>query len=492
MEGRSLPSLLAVAAAVASGVACHDRESLPPLPEVLVVVDTNVPVPLVAGRLRIDLYTEDGRWFASSDVGRPTPREWPASFSVYSDDESKDKRILVRLRAYAEGKTTAYLGERFRDGPALFGDPPGDGEPRLVDGAEDVTPDTEPMPLLTIDRLVLVPLRSGTRGRVRVLLHGACAGTMSNLASRETCIDEKGVRATVAESPLEADMTRPAETAAGTWERGSCDGVATGDDRICVEGGATIFGSNTLSDYSPGTGRLVDASPARVFAVRTFLMDKNEVTVARVREASTRGFAGRILVNEGVMTDDGRSCTYNVQRRDRDDWAVNCASWDAARAFCKFVGGDLPTELQWEHAASTARRTTKARYPWGEDAPTCERSVYGRADIFLDQVRCDRLGVGIRPPQESARDVSFLGFVALHGNLHEWTRDEVAPYTAPCWQNAPLVDPVCEGSGAVVHIARGAAWLSEPFRTTTRNVPSKDDPRTDYGFRCVYPVEGAR
>jgi hypothetical protein len=55
--------MLAAAVALASGCA---SSAPPPLPEVLVVVDTDLPVPRVASRLRIDLYAEDGRWFASA------------------------------------------------------------------------------------------------------------------------------------------------------------------------------------------------------------------------------------------------------------------------------------------------------------------------------------------------------------------------------------------------------------------------------------------
>src|SRR5262245_55464835 len=74
-----------------------ERGTLPPLAEALVVVDTDLPVPQIAGRLRVDLYAEDGTWYTSRDIGRSQVSDWPASFSVYSPDTSRDTRVLIRL-----------------------------------------------------------------------------------------------------------------------------------------------------------------------------------------------------------------------------------------------------------------------------------------------------------------------------------------------------------------------------------------------------------
>ncbi len=49
---------------------------------------------------------------------------------------------------------------------------------------------------------------------------------------------------------------------------------------------------------------------------------------------------------------------------------VNCIGYDGAQEFCKWIGGRLPTEREWEYAAtydgSIALNTT---YPWGDDTP---------------------------------------------------------------------------------------------------------------------------
>ncbi|MCA9646399.1 MAG: hypothetical protein KC492_37190, partial [Myxococcales bacterium] len=156
-------------------VACSDPAP-PPLAETLLEVDTNLAVPSLVQRLRVDLYAEDGTWFESRDIALPDPRDWPVSFSVYSADESQPSAVWVRLRAYPEGGVRNYEGERFLDWGDKLIPPSGDGEPRLTVEGHDQTPNEEPSPLLSVDRLLLLSLEPGTTGRVPVLLDGACAG----------------------------------------------------------------------------------------------------------------------------------------------------------------------------------------------------------------------------------------------------------------------------------------------------------------------------
>src|SRR5207249_10127 len=119
------------------------------------------------------------------------------------------------------GKVRDYRGERFDPGPAegakplvVPPEPPATNEPRLRDDAgDDVTPVSEPEPLLAIDRLLTVRLVPGTIGAVRVVLRGACAGTMADIAGRRTCVDTERVRDDVTESPLEEDRSLGASVA---------------------------------------------------------------------------------------------------------------------------------------------------------------------------------------------------------------------------------------------------------------------------------------
>ncbi len=486
-----------------------DRSALPPYGEALVVVDTDLPVPRVASRLRIDLYASDGTWFASRDDVRPDPRDWPVSFSVYADDASRGHVVLVRLRAYPDGRGVPYRGLTYAALPELLRETPrGDGQPRLVIDGSDVTPALEPDPAVTVDRVVRLRLEPGMRGRTRVVLRGACAGRQARLATiaeAGTCSDGAEPLVPLSDAIMEDNLATDIRSVSGTYGDEPCPPAAPPSERICVAGGAFVLGD---AFYRPsGSQDPVDSRPERVVRLTRFAIDRDEVTVGRFRAALVRGYAAPKPV--GVTERDGPPgaipdvCTFSAAPRGRESYALSCVSWITAQAFCSFEGGALPTETQWEYAALAALRPRKTTFPWGDDPPSCGRAVYGRSLAFP---ACSDRSAGPVPVDDPTSDVNALGVRNLAGGLEEHTADSHARFRDPCWTSAPSVDPSCviapppecvvdpESLACRVgpgwpHTVRGGNWAAtaEDLRGSIRshgaNAGSKDSLQ---GFRCVY------
>src|SRR5688572_28718129 len=83
---------------LALGAACAAPEAPRAFGEALIVVDTDVS-PSLLDRLRVDLYS-GGAWFDSREIQRTTADDWPASFGIHSDDDTREKLVWVRLRLH--------------------------------------------------------------------------------------------------------------------------------------------------------------------------------------------------------------------------------------------------------------------------------------------------------------------------------------------------------------------------------------------------------
>jgi formylglycine-generating enzyme required for sulfatase activity len=520
---------------VAAG--CGGPKVQPPLGEALVIVDTDAAVPLLVSRLRVDAYTTGGMWYASNDFSLPAPSYWPASFGAYTPDSDQGKTVILRLRAYADGNVRDYRGERYMERPSgknpsettpLPPTPKGEA-PRLLDAdGKDVTPPTEPEPLLTIDRLLLVTVAPGLVESVRVKLEGACFGTMADVESQNTCIDTEDQRSPLSVATLDPDLGVPSTTAQGSFGPEPCkatpraagtgsDGDPLYDEEVCVPGGAFVFGTESLPDIGLGT-----AVPERVAVIPPFRMDRYLVTVARWRQALLDGFVPPVatpplpIVNDSPFpTTPSPSdiftpafCTYSDEPMGREAFPVTCLDWDTARAFCQFLGGDLPAESQWEYAATVAGRSVKTAFPWGgaDNAdPVCAQSVFGRGydetESTLDIGECTPQGFG--PLAVDARDYRHgavpagvvglgdvsvgLGIVGLGANAQEWILDTTYSLGSNCWMSQPLSLPECIDPAGQNRSLRGAEWDAPQQYTFSsfRFYAPRTEVLTTEGLRCV-------
>lgn len=385
--------------------------SAPPLGEVLIVVDTDLTIPKLASRLRIDLYTPAGTWIATRDVALPKPSDWPTSFGVALREGESERRVVVRLRAYPEGYVRDYRGERYQERPSggndfdVVPEPAATPGPRLLDASgTDITPGSEPQPLVTVDRLILVRIRQDVLGSTRVVLHGACEGTMADLrdfTALATCNDTEATQESLADAIVQTDLAMP-PTAQGSFEAPyATDCTITPrtptpgsfDDEACVRGGAFIFGT---ADFA--SGGAADDFPARVALVPSFLMDRYEVTVGRFRAPGI--FNGDLTANNGALSGLVRStsaCTFTSAAGARENLPVNCLREAVAADFCAHLGADLPTEVEWEYAATGAFRPRKTHFPTGDSPLGCVDEVFGRSSDPSDFAPSARRASDLNP-----------------------------------------------------------------------------------------------
>jgi formylglycine-generating enzyme required for sulfatase activity len=217
----------------------------------------------------------------------------------------------------------------------------------------------------------------------------------------------------------------------------------------------------------------------RVVLTRGFCMDANEVSVA----------AYAPCIEAGACTEPWRGDPYSTYPA-KTDYPVNMVSWTKARAFCAWAGKRLPTEAEWEWAATGPDQT---KYPWGDEPePSCEYvdfTKYGAPKWAAGaDVGCG--GGGPSPVASHPKGDKVWPGGAIHdlaGNVWEWMEDTYAPFGADA-QTDPLI-----AARASVHVIRGGGWnrsyagMEVTYRgaaATTYQVPA-------LGFRCVRPVSAA-
>jgi iron(II)-dependent oxidoreductase len=155
------------------------------------------------------------------------------------------------------------------------------------------------------------------------------------------------------------------------------------------------------------------------------------------------------------------------------DEPVQHVCWYEADAYARWAGKRLPTEAEWEKAASWSPEGVKRRWPWGSAEPSSERANLG-GGLFRPAP------VGAYPA-----GVSAYGCHQMVGDVWEWTSSDFEPY--PGFATFPYREysEVFFGSG--YKVLRGGSWAASPLavRTTFRNWDYPIRRQIFSGFRCA-------
>ena len=198
-----------------------------------------------------------------------------------------------------------------------------------------------------------------------------------------------------------------------------------------------------------------------------FWMSRTEATVA-----SWRRFAQE---TGGEMPP---APSFNRGWADSRHPVVN-VTWTAAREFCAWAGGRLPTEAEWEWAARGGR--SEWLHPWGNDDPVCRPGAPNGAR-FDDDAACTIRGT----ERVGSYGRNGFGLADVAGNAWEWTEDSwVADFDGTPSDGGPAV--LNDAAGRVI---RGGSWINEAryMRVSIRSHWYEGGASRDFiGVRCVVP-----
>ncbi len=230
-------------------------------------------------------------------------------------------------------------------------------------------------------------------------------------------------------------------------------------------------------EMEQGSTRAPDEQPVRRVQLDAFLMDRTEVSVEAFEQFTRAAWVDDSVWSEQGRTwrdSNGRGAGREMRQAGRDGThPVVAVSWYEADAYCRWVGGRLPTEAEWERAACDGG---PGPFPWGNTEPDGVR--WSTKTIQMGVARVDTAPVGEdRYPTPS-------GLRHMVGNVWEWTADW---YHRDAYNTGSTKNPQGPAEGKWKTISGGSFSNLPSYSTCTHREPaSPSDVRLTLGFRCAY------
>lgn len=145
-----------------------------------------------------------------------------------------------------------------------------------------------------------------------------------------------------------------------------------------------------------------------------------------------------------------------------------------AEAYARFAGKRLPTEFEWEAAATwDPVAGVKRSFPWGEEPAT---PAVANVDV---------LAFGTAPVGSYVRNVSPIGCTGMIGDVWEWTSSDFLAY--PGYRTFPYPEYSEVFFGDEYKVLRGGAWATRggAIRGTFRNWDFPIRRQIFSGLRCA-------
>ena len=231
---------------------------------------------------------------------------------------------------------------------------------------------------------------------------------------------------------------------------------------IFVKGGTFQMGSN---DYD-------NEKPIHKVYVNDFYISKYEMT--------NKQFC-KFLNEKGNQTEGGKTwldiktdwCKIVKQGgkyvpvSGYDKHPVIEVTWYGANAYCKWAGGRLPTEAEWEYAARGGNKSNGYKYSGSNN---------------IGEVGWYTKNSGRKTHPVGTKKANELGIYDMSGNVWEWCAD----WYSSDYNKSPYENPEGLSSGDY-RILRGGSWVNVAgsCRVTARSRRDPHDSDSDVGFRVI-------
>jgi formylglycine-generating enzyme required for sulfatase activity len=214
----------------------------------------------------------------------------------------------------------------------------------------------------------------------------------------------------------------------------------------------------------------VDEKPQHEVILDSYWIDQTEVSIGMYQKC----------VEEGACTAplriDSQSRGFYYGNEDYLNYPVINVNWYQAYEYCHWSGRRLPTEAEWEKAATSV--VEGANYPWGS------RLDCSLANYYQSTSGCAGDTVAVDSYPNSA---SYYGAMGMAGNVWEWVADW---YNDSYYNDSPSVNPAGPDTGAY-NVVRGGAFNYEGklLRITNRGLGAPSNSNFNGGFRCAMDAD---
>ena len=228
-----------------------------------------------------------------------------------------------------------------------------------------------------------------------------------------------------------------------------------------------------------------------VTLTQNYYMGVYEVTNIQYAEflnANEIGSDGIMVVDgEQVALFDASKSVNLLWNNAENEWApvsgkehypVAFIHWRGAREYALWIGGDLPTEAQWEFAC---RAGTTTGYYYGENPDN--NWIYGNYKNELGDYCLFPPGMS----EVGQFEPNPWGLYDMYGNASEWVLDN---FSSPL-PHDPVTDPYYdrEAAGNDSHVIKGGAYGNNNFVCTTTYRAGSLSTGNSRGFRVMFPAE---